>query len=195
MTSPNSRPHLLQSAEQAIDLLRRLDRGEVISVDRIEGLYEVSTPTARRYLKLARTQRTLVLDDRPRVEGESRQDRWKASDLAVQGPARAALTAPGDNPAGPEGVRALREALGLTQAGLANLLGCHAMTVSKLERGMAEPVPYMIQQLSLLSRGAAAMSKADLARFQHVFAMGLHVGALALVVNKGLEGWPGVGRG
>lgn len=42
----------------------------------------------------------------------------------------------------PDGIRATREALGLTQAQLAAVLGCHPMTVSTWERGVRSPSAY-----------------------------------------------------
>jgi DNA-binding transcriptional regulator YiaG len=42
----------------------------------------------------------------------------------------------------PDGIRATREALGLSQAQLAEVIGRHAMTVSKWERGALRVRPY-----------------------------------------------------
>lgn len=47
----------------------------------------------------------------------------------------------------------LRKKLGLSQAQLAQLLGVHALTVSKWERGLLQPSPY---QASLLESFAKA---------------------------------------
>ncbi len=48
-----------------------------------------------------------------------------------------------------ESLRNLRKRLRLSQAELGQLVGVHAMTVSKWERGVLEPNPY---QLALLER-------------------------------------------
>jgi putative transcriptional regulator len=42
----------------------------------------------------------------------------------------------------PQQLRMLRESLGLSQADFARLMGVHPMTVSKWERGVANPTPY-----------------------------------------------------
>ena len=47
-------------------------------------------------------------------------------------------------------LRVLRKRLGLTQGRLAELLGVHAMTVSKWERGLLEPTPYQAAILQAL---------------------------------------------
>lgn len=59
-------------------------------------------------------------------------------------------------------VRALRERLGLSQKELAELVGVHAMTVSKWERGVLAPADH--------ARGL-------LKRFAHAAERGIHVGA------------------
>jgi hypothetical protein len=87
-----------------------------------------------------------------------------------------------------EGVstRSLRHVLGLTQAELAYMLGVHAMTVSKWERGTAHPVPYNMQQLGLLALGASRMTESDRLTFRGLLALGSGVGALAFVVMRGM---------
>ena len=47
-----------------------------------------------------------------------------------------------------------RTALGLTQAEFAQLLGVHAMTVSKWERGDASPTPYQLNLFEQFIEGA-----------------------------------------
>lgn len=54
--------------------------------------------------------------------------------------------------ASPAGIRSLRERLGLTQGKLAELVGVHAMTVSKWERGRLAPAPYQAAILAALAR-------------------------------------------
>lgn len=56
-------------------------------------------------------------------------------------------------------VRQVREALGLTQAQFAQLLGVHALTVSKWERGVLAPTPH--QAGLVASFGTAASRKPD----------------------------------
>jgi hypothetical protein len=82
--------------------------------------------------------------------------------------------------------RLLRERLELTQAELAYMLGVHAMTVSKWERGTAHPSPYNMQQLGLLALGAARMVESDRLAFRGLLALGSGVGALAFVVMRGM---------
>lgn len=62
------------------------------------------------------------------------------------------------------------------------MLGVHPMTVSRWERGAAQPTPYQVQQLRLLDEGADTMDDAAWRQFQNLLAMGLFVGALALVI-------------
>lgn len=50
----------------------------------------------------------------------------------------------------------LRQALGLSQAEFAQLLGVHAMTVSKWERGIAQPTPYQAALMEQFDRAAQA---------------------------------------
>jgi molybdopterin-binding protein len=57
-------------------------------------------------------------------------------------------------------VARLRKILGLTQAGLGKLVGAHAMTVSKWERGVLQPTAF---QRSLITALAAAGGAGDAA--------------------------------
>lgn len=52
-------------------------------------------------------------------------------------------------------VKSLRELLRLTQAEFAQLLGAHPMTVSKWERGQADPTPYQTAMMENFRTGAA----------------------------------------
>lgn len=56
----------------------------------------------------------------------------------------------------PDQVKQVRKQLGLTQAQLAQLLGVHALTVSKWERGVGSPTPH---HAALLDSFAAATKK------------------------------------
>ncbi|MBM3987213.1 MAG: helix-turn-helix domain-containing protein [Planctomycetes bacterium] len=58
-------------------------------------------------------------------------------------------------------VRKLRERLTLSQAGLAALVGAHAMTVSKWERGVAKPAEPQVRTLRALARAAEQGWKAE----------------------------------
>jgi transcriptional regulator with XRE-family HTH domain len=82
--------------------------------------------------------------------------------------------------------RLLRERLDLTQAELAYMLGVHAMTVSKWERGTGHPSAYNMQQLGLLALGASRLTESDLLTFRGLLALGSGVGALAFVVMRGM---------
>lgn len=65
-------------------------------------------------------------------------------------------------PVSPEDVVALRQALGLTQADLAQLLGVHAMTVSRWERAKRDhglvPSDFCVGLMRALSDGARRCS-------------------------------------
>ena len=90
--------------------------------------------------------------------------------------------------------RSLREALDLTQAELAAVLGVHAMTISKWERGTAYPSPYNTQQLGLLALGASRMDAGEHMAFRGLLALGSGVGALAFVVMRGIsDAWTDAG--
>lgn len=67
------------------------------------------------------------------------------------------------------------------------MLGVHPMTVSKWERGAAEPAPYNIQQLLLLEEGAERMDATAQRRFLELVTMGLFVAALAFAVGLAIE--------
>lgn len=56
----------------------------------------------------------------------------------------------------PDQVKRIRQELGLTQAQLAQLMGVHALTVSKWERGVGSPTPH---QAALLDSFAKAAKK------------------------------------
>ena len=58
-------------------------------------------------------------------------------------------------------VRKLRERLSLSQAGLAALVGAHAMTVSKWERGVAKPAEPQARTLRALARASERGWKAE----------------------------------
>lgn len=49
-------------------------------------------------------------------------------------------------------VTALRDALRLTQAQFATLLGVHSLTVSKWERGRLQPAPYQVALMQSFGR-------------------------------------------
>ena len=95
------------------------------------------------------------------------------------------IEAVGEEPSG-RSTRALREHLGLTQAELACMLGVHAMTVSKWERGSGYPSPYNLQQMGLLALGASRLSGSDRLAFRGLLALGSGVGALAFIVMRGM---------
>lgn len=56
----------------------------------------------------------------------------------------------------PEDIKAVRLAMEHTQQELAALLGLHAMTISKWERGVAHPGPYHIALLAAFQRSAGS---------------------------------------
>jgi putative transcriptional regulator len=84
----------------------------------------------------------------------------------------------------PDQIIGLRRRLDLTQAQLAQMLGVHAMTVSKWERGDAVPTPYNVQQLRLLDKGSANLNHDEFGEFLGLLAMGLAVAALAFLVMR-----------
>lgn len=55
----------------------------------------------------------------------------------------------------PSYIRTLREALGLTQAGLAARLGVNKMTVARWEWGKSHPAPEAVRSLDALRRAAS----------------------------------------
>ena len=90
----------------------------------------------------------------------------------------------------PDQIIGLRRRLDLTQAQLAQMLGVHAMTVSKWERGDAVPTPYNVQQLRLLDKGSANLNHDELGEFLGLLAMGLAVAALAFLVMRAVADRP-----
>ena len=52
----------------------------------------------------------------------------------------------------PTEIVGLRNALGLTQAQFASLLGVHSLTVSKWERGLLAPSPYQLALMQSFDR-------------------------------------------
>lgn len=66
------------------------------------------------------------------------------------------------------------------------MLGVHTMTISKWEQGKAEPAPYHVQQISLLHLGLPVLSRDERLVVKRLLAMGSGVGALSLVVMRGI---------
>lgn len=60
----------------------------------------------------------------------------------------------------PKQIADTRDALGLTQSQLAQLVGVHVLTVSKWERDVLSPTPH---QVALLDAFARAAAKSDVA--------------------------------
>lgn len=58
-----------------------------------------------------------------------------------------------------ERIASIRRGLGLSQADFANLLGTHVMTVSKWERGIAQPSPYQAALIEHFGTSAQQMEK------------------------------------
>ena len=85
----------------------------------------------------------------------------------------------------PSSVLDFRRRLGLTQAQLGRMLGVHAMTVSKWERGTVAPTHYNLQQLHLVELGSRGLDKTDYGRLHGWLALGLPVVALAFLVDRG----------
>lgn len=71
----------------------------------------------------------------------------------------------------PAEVRSVRQRLKFTQAQFAHLLGVHALTVSKWERGLLAPNPH--QEAYIRTFGEATRKKPDIG----LFAAGALVGA------------------
>lgn len=69
----------------------------------------------------------------------------------------------------------------------AQMLGVHPVTLSKWERGTAEPGPYNIQQLRLLDGGADQMNEDERNEFLKLVGLGVFVGALAAVIAVALK--------
>lgn len=88
-------------------------------------------------------------------------------------------------------VRSLRESLDVTQDELARMLGVHPMTVSKWERGTSMPAPYGVQQICLLHLGAPRLTLEERQVVKRLLALGSGVGALAVVVMRGIASQEG----
>jgi putative transcriptional regulator len=56
----------------------------------------------------------------------------------------------------PAAIAAIRKALGLSQVEFGQLFGAHFMTISKWERGLAQPSPYQIALMEQFARTAQA---------------------------------------
>ena len=76
-------------------------------------------------------------------------------------------------------IRAIREALGLSQLQFAQLLGVHPMTVSKWERETASPTDYQAAFLSQFQ--AAAKNKIDTDNLKNVLIVAGVIAALVLI--------------
>jgi molybdopterin-binding protein len=90
-------------------------------------------------------------------------------------------------------VAAIRKRLKLTQAGLARLVGAHAMTVSKWERGVLRPAAFQRAILSALaapdrSRGAASAARDLAARLNEAFIEITEVEGMKLSASNQLKG-------
>lgn len=83
-------------------------------------------------------------------------------------------------------VRTLRDSLDVTQGELARMVGVHPMTVSKWERGTAQPSPYNVQQICMLHLGAPLLTPDERRVVKRLLALGSGVGALAIVVMRGI---------
>lgn len=75
-----------------------------------------------------------------------------------------------------------RSSIGLTQSEFANLLGVHAMTVSRWERGQATPSRYQQETLDAIVVGASSLEGTKLAQFEHYLGSRRYVYALARLV-------------
>lgn len=82
-------------------------------------------------------------------------------------------------------IRDFRRRLGLTQDQLGRMLGVHAMTVSKWERGTTAPTHYNMQQLHLAELGSRDLDKVAYGKLHEWLALGLSVVALAFLVDRG----------
>jgi transcriptional regulator with XRE-family HTH domain len=56
----------------------------------------------------------------------------------------------------PAAIAVIRKALGLSQVEFGQLFGAHFMTISKWERGLAQPSPYQIALMEQFARTAQA---------------------------------------
>lgn len=56
----------------------------------------------------------------------------------------------------PAAIAVIRKALGLSQVEFGQLFGVHFMTISKWERGLAQPSPYQIALMEQFARTAQA---------------------------------------
>ena len=75
----------------------------------------------------------------------------------------------------PSEIRQLRNALHMTQAQFAQLLGVHSLTVSKWERGLLEPSPYHVALMRSFLK--ATQRSPDVGTFVAGLLIGAGVGA------------------
>ncbi|NQV81683.1 MAG: helix-turn-helix domain-containing protein [Alphaproteobacteria bacterium] len=78
----------------------------------------------------------------------------------------------------------LRNSLGLSQSEFGQLLGAHAMTVSKWERGLAYPSPYQTALMQGFSKGAETKQKQISEELKTLLVAAGVVAALALLLGS-----------
>lgn len=84
----------------------------------------------------------------------------------------------------PTSISDLRRRLGLTQEQLGQVLGVHAVTVSKWERG-TRPLPlYNLQQVWWAGHGSLNLTPEELAEFNGYLTIGFGAAALAFLVMR-----------
>ncbi|MGH7435881.1 MAG: helix-turn-helix domain-containing protein [Polyangiaceae bacterium] len=83
-------------------------------------------------------------------------------------------------------ITTLREALGLTQAQFATLLGVHSLTISKWERGVLEPTPYQVGLMQSFVRSQQQEPNVGAAIGGVLLAAGVGA-ALYLLLKPGVE--------
>ena len=79
---------------------------------------------------------------------------------------------------------ALRNSLGLSQNEFGQLLGAHAMTVSKWERGLAFPTPYQTALMQGFAKGAETKQKQIREELKNALVAAGVVAALALLLSS-----------